>query len=222
MNGPTKESLRMSPAQRIAKQLPIFLRVYGDVKPALAYKTPLDLLVATILSAQCTDARVNIVTKEVFKKYRTANDYARASPAVFEQQIRSTGFYRNKARNIIRMAQMLVKEHGGTVPDRMEALLELPGVARKTANCVLNTIFHKSEGIVVDTHVLRLSSRMGWSDLKNPVKLEQELMRVVPRKNWMRFGNMVQAHGRAVCTAHSPKCFVCPFNKVCPSAFVAH
>ena len=211
----------MAPEQRIRKQLPILKEHYVGAKIALQYKTPLDLLVATILSAQCTDVRVNIVTKELFKKYKRAQDYAGAVPKVFKQEIRSTGFYRNKAKNIIAMAKMLVEKHGGKVPRMMEELIELPGVARKTANCVLNAAYGIQEGIVVDTHVLRVTRRVGLTRNTDAVKVELDLMKLVPKEDWGTFSFMVQAHGRQICVARNPKCEICPFNKVCPSAYIA-
>ncbi len=194
-------------------------KLYPYTKTALRHSNPLQLLVATILSAQCTDVRVNIVTKELFRKYKTAEDFADAPQEVFEQEIRSTGFYRNKAKNIIAAAKKIIKEFGGKVPDNMEDLISLPGVARKTANVVLGDAFGKNEGIAVDTHVMRLAGRLGLSRYTDPVKIEKDLMELVPRKNWAVFSHLLIFHGRAVCAARKPNCEECDTNKFCPSAF---
>ncbi|MCK4851866.1 MAG: endonuclease III [Candidatus Omnitrophica bacterium] len=191
---------------------------YPGPQTALKHKNPVELLVATILSAQCTDERVNIVTKELFKKYRTAEDYAGASIPVFENEIRSTGFYRNKARNIIAMAGIIKDEFGGSVPDMMDELLRLPGVARKTANIILFHAFGKNEGIAVDTHVKRVSGKLGLTNNTDPVKIEQDLMRLFDRSRWGILSNLLIEHGRKVCNARRPMCPDCPLNKLCPSA----
>jgi len=193
----------------------------GVKKFALDYHNPLELLVSTILSAQCTDARVNIVTKDLFKKYKTAEDYAKADLATFQKEIHSTGFYKNKAKNITNAAKILVKDFGGKVPDEMEDLLRLPGVARKTANIVLLGGFGKVEGIAVDTHVYRLSHRLGFSSQRNPNKVEKDLMGLFPRSKWGRINYLLISHGRAVCKARKPLCGQCTLNKLCPSAFKA-
>jgi endonuclease-3 len=206
-----------SPKKRILGMIRILSKQYPRAKTALNFKTPLDMVVATILSAQCTDKRVNIVTEKLFRKYRTAKDYARANQKVFEQEIRSTGFFRNKAKSIINMAKMLVSDFKGKVPDSMEQLVKLPGVARKTANVVLNNAFHKSEGIAVDTHVIRLSQRLGLSKFDDPVKIEQDLMEIVPRKYWGKVTYYLVDHGRAVCKAPRPLCPECVISKLCPS-----
>ncbi len=185
---------------------------------ALHYKNPLELLVATILSAQCTDKRVNMVTPSLFKKYKTAKDYANANPTMFEQEIRSTGFYRNKTKSVIGAARMIVKDFGGNVPDTMEGLLQLPGVARKTANVVLGNAFGKHEGIVVDTHVKRVAYRLGLTDNTDPTKIEVDLMKVVPHKQWNTIANLLIHHGREICKAPKPDCENCPLNKTCPSS----
>jgi endonuclease-3 len=174
--------------------------------------------VATILSAQCTDARVNIVTRDLFRKYRSAGDYAAADPAVFEQEIRSTGFFRNKTKSVIGMAQGLVERYGGRVPDTMEALTSLPGVGRKTANVVLGNAFHRDEGIVVDTHVARIAKLLGLTRQTDPDKIEQDLTRVVPKRRWTLFPHLLIHHGRAICVARRPRCDVCPVADLCPSA----
>jgi len=189
-----------------------------DPRTALEYNTPLELLVATILSAQCTDARVNAVTKELFKKYRSAGDYAAAKQEAFEQDIKSTGFYRNKAKNIIAMAQAVLKDHGGEVPATMEELVSLPGVGRKTANLILG-IVHGIPGIVCDTHVIRVSRRLGLTVNKDPEKIERDLYAVLPEKDWIAFSNRLIMHGRDTCAARKPDCPACMLNRICPSAF---
>lgn len=206
-----------APKKRILGIIRILSKQYPRAKTALNFKTPLDMVVATILSAQCTDKRVNIVTEKLFKKYRTAKDYAKANKSVFEQDIRSTGFFRNKAKNIINMAKMLVSDFGGKVPGSMAQLVTLPGVARKTANVVLNNAFHKSEGIAVDTHVIRLSQRLGLSKNEDPVKIEQDLMGLVPGKFWGKITYYLVDHGRAICKAPRPLCPECVIARLCPS-----
>ena len=193
----------------------------GAAYPArieLNFRDPLELAVATILSAQCTDRRVNEVTAGLFEKYRTAEDYAHADPDVFQEEIRPTGFFRNKTRSILAFAQALVERHAGTVPDTMEALVQLPGIGRKTANVILGSAFGKREGIVVDTHVMRVSTRLGLSEQKDPEGIEQDLMRLVPRDEWTDFGLRMIQHGRYTCTARKPKCDGCPVEEICPSA----
>jgi endonuclease-3 len=193
---------------------------YPEARCSLDYKNPLELLVATILSAQCTDVRVNIVTKELFKKYKSAKDYAVADPAVFEQEIKSTGFFRNKTKSVLGMANALLERHGGKVPDTMEELVKLPGVGRKTANVVLGNAFGKNEGVVVDTHVARISALLKLTRQKDPVKIEQDLMKVVPRAEWTMFPHLMIHHGRAVCIANRPKCAECVISDLCPSSSV--
>jgi len=195
-------------------------REYPDVTSALHHHSALELVVATILSAQCTDARVNMVTPHLFAKYRTAADYAAADPRVLEKEIQSTGFFRNKTKSIIGMAQALVERHGGEVPQTMEELTALPGVGRKTANVILGTWFGKNEGIVVDTHVHRLSRLLGLTRQDDPVKIEQDLMAIVPRDDWTWFSHMLIQHGRAVCIARRPRCADCVLNRLCPSSLV--
>lgn len=197
--------------------LTILKKEYPGFTTALIHKNPIELLVATILSAQCTDARVNIVTKELFKKYKTAPDFARADLKRFEQEIRSTGFYHNKAKNIIGAAKMIVGKFNGHVPDSMEKLIELPGVARKTANIVLSHGYGKIEGIAVDTHVRRVSFRLGVTKNEDPVKIEQDLMKTTPKKDWPHLSDLLIAHGRAICAAAKPKCLECILGKICPS-----
>lgn len=192
-------------------------KAYPDAQVALHHANPLQLLVATILSAQCTDERVNMVTPKLFKKYRTAKDYTAASPRELEQEIRSTGFYRAKARSIIGCCRTLVEKYGGKIPASMEDLLTLPGVGRKTANVVLGNVFGVAEGIVVDTHVRRLAQRLGFSRNSDPEKIERDLMKIVPKKNWIAFGNLMIWHGRKVCRARRPNCPECPVGDLCPS-----
>ncbi len=205
-------------SQRIGTIIERLSARFPEAHCALAHQDPLQLLVATILSAQCTDVRVNMVTRELFRKYRTAGDYAAADPAVFEQEIRSTGFFRNKTKSILGMAQALVERHGGTVPDTMEALTVLPGVGRKTANVVLGTAFGKNEGVVVDTHVVRIAGRLRLSMQDDPVRIEQDLMAIVPRAEWTQFSHTLIHHGRQICDARKPKCEICPVADLCPSA----
>ena len=195
-------------------------QAYPEATCALHHSSALELLVATILSAQSTDARVNMVTPALFARYRTAAAYAAADPTVLEQEIHSTGFFRNKTKSIIGMAQALVEHHGGEVPDTMEALVQLPGVGRKTANVVLGTWFGKNEGIVVDTHVQRLSTLLGLTRETTPEKIERDLMALVPRERWTWFSHTLIAHGRQVCIARRPKCEICVVNRWCPSSRV--
>src|SRR5258708_9876686 len=193
-------------------------RVYGDAECALVHHDALQLLVATILSAQCTDHRVNIVTAPLFKKYRSAKDFAEADLKVLEQDVRSTGFYRNKAKSIRGAAKMIVEKYEGEVPSTMEELLELPGVARKTANVVLGTWFKKASGVVVDTHVLRISRRLQLTREEDPKKIEQDLMKLLPSEEWINFSHRLIWHGRRICAARKPKCGECPIAGECPSA----
>jgi len=204
---------------KLNKNIPALLdalhKAYPKAECALVHKTPLELLVATILSAQCTDKRVNIVTEGLFRKYKTAFAFAKLTQPKLESMIRSTGFYRNKAKSIRTMARMLVDKHGGSVPQEMPALLELPGVARKTANVVLGTAFGRAEGVVVDTHVMRLSGRLGLSKEKTPEKIEKDLMQRIPQRDWIWFAHAMIHHGRQVCTARSPRCPECPVLRLC-------
>ena len=207
--------------KRTAKIVAGLKRRYPDARCSLDYGGPLELLVATILSAQCTDVRVNIVTAELFAQYKTAADYAAATQAKFEQQIRSTGFFRNKAKNIRASAASIVENFGGEVPDKMADLLSLPGVARKTANVVLGTAFGICDGVVVDTHVMRISQRLKLTRRKNNQgdKMEQDLQALVARKDWTIFSHLMIFHGRACCSARKPDCGNCPVGELCPSAF---
>ena len=212
------KSSKSSTPERLKVILRGLARSYGDAHCALVHSNVLELLVATILSAQCTDNRVNIVTRELFKKYRTAKDFAEADPGELEQDIRSTGFYRNKAKSIRGAAQLLVEKHGGEVPDTMEELLELPGVARKTANVVLGTWFKKAEGVVVDTHVHRITRRLQLTREDDPKKIEQDLMKLLPEEEWINFSHRLIWHGRRICVARKPRCGECPIAESCPSA----
>ncbi|MBV9688819.1 MAG: endonuclease III [Ktedonobacteraceae bacterium] len=196
-------------------------RLYPDASCTLNFSTPLELLVATQLAAQCTDERVTIVTAQLFKKYRSVEDYASASQEELEQDIRSTGFYRNKAKNIRAASQRILITYGGEVPSVMQDLLSLPGVARKTANVVLGYAFNIVVGIVVDTHVGRLSRRLGWTSSEDPVKIEQDLMRIILREDWLDISHLLIFHGRATCLARKPLCEQCTLAQLCPSAFAA-
>lgn len=196
-------------------------RRYPNAKCSLDFKTPLQLLVATILSAQCTDARVNMVTRDLFKKYRSARAFATADPREFEQDIKSTGFFRNKTKSILGMAQAVVDQHGGQVPQTMEELTRLPGVGRKTANVVLGNAFGIDEGVVVDTHVTRIANRLKITEHKKDAKkIERDLMEVVPRKDWTIFPHLMIWHGREICQARAPKCEICAISRHCPSSRV--
>lgn len=203
---------------RIEEIIKELKKAYPMSKTALNFETPLQILVATILSAQCTDEQVNKVTPGLFRKYKTAADFAQADPRELEEEIHSTGFYRNKAKSIILASKKIVDDFGGKVPDRMEDLITLQGVARKTANIVLSSGYHRAEGIAVDTHVKRLSLRLGLSQEKNPDKIEQDLIKLVPRKDWIDFNYMLVNHGREICQARKPDCPGCVLNSLCPSA----
>ncbi len=195
--------------------------LYPEATCSLDFSNPLELLVATQLSAQCTDVRVNIVTKHLFQKYKSAEDYATVGQEELEQNIRSTGFYRNKAKNIRATGQRLLTTYDGEVPRSMEELLTLPGVARKTANVVLGYAFGIEVGVVVDTHVGRLSRRLGWTTNEDAVKVEQDLMRIIPHEEWLNISHMLIFHGRAICDARKPLCEQCTLATLCPSAFIA-
>lgn len=196
-------------------------RLYPEAACSLNFSNPLELLIATQLSAQCTDERVNIVTAKLFKKYASVEAFATADPEELEQDIRSTGFYRNKAKNIRATCQRLITSYNGDVPRTMEDLLTLPGVARKTANVVLGNAFGIVIGFVVDTHVGRLARRFGWTTSTDPVKVEQELMLIVPEKDWLDLSHLLIFHGRAICDARRPLCERCTLTRLCPSAFKA-
>ncbi|MET0852910.1 MAG: endonuclease III, partial [Candidatus Rokuibacteriota bacterium] len=209
-----RESLeaRRSRARSLIRHLE---RAYPDAACALRFTMPLELLVATILAAQCTDERVNQVTRTLFEKYRRAEDYARADPPTFEGEIRSTGFFRAKTRSVLGMARALVERHGGEVPRTLETLTALPGVGRKTANVVLGNAFGVP-GIAVDTHVFRVTQRLGLAKADAPDDVEAQLADVVPRSQWTRFCHLIQAHGRQVCHARTPACPTCPVRALCP------
>ncbi len=207
----------MTRRERANKLMEVLPKVYPDAHCELDFKTPLQLLVATILSAQCTDKRVNMVTPELFARYRSAADYARARPAELEKAIQSTGFFRNKTKSIRAASAAIEKEHGGRVPQTMAELNALPGVGRKTANVVLGNAFHKNEGIVVDTHVARLSDRLGLTTEKDPEKIERDLMKLIPRGEWTKWSHWLIWHGRRRCFARKPDCRNCELLRLCPS-----
>lgn len=208
-------------SQRVRAILPILKREYPEAKCSLEHRNPLELLVATILSAQCTDDRVNIVTKDLFRKYKSAQDLARVRPEALEKDIQSTGFFRNKAKSIRGMAQSLIDKHGGKVPQTMEELVDLAGVGRKTANVVLGNAFGKNIGVVVDTHVTRLSNRLGLTKHESDaVKIEQDLIPIVPQNEWTLWSHLMIHHGRKICQARKPKCDQCPIFEHCPAGKV--
>ncbi len=206
----------------LKKRASAILRRLGKIIPepstALRHSSPLEMLIATILSAQCTDERVNIVTANLFRDFRTAKDFAQMPQAELEMRIKSTGFFRAKARNIIKCCEAIVKEHRGAVPETMEELTRLAGVGRKTANVVLGNCFGKTEGIVVDTHVKRLAGRLGLARAADPEGIEKELMAIIPRRAWIDVGNLLIWHGRRTCNARKPKCTECALSDLCPSA----
>jgi endonuclease III len=210
----------MKASERVARLIKIWPKVYPDAHTELNFKNPLELLIATILSAQCTDKRVNMVTPLLFKKYRSAKDYAAAPPAELEDAIKSTGFFRNKTKSIRAATSTIALKFGGKVPDSMEKLRELPGVGRKTANVVLGNAFGVNEGIVVDTHVIRLSGRLGLTKQKDPEKIEQDLMKLVPKKYWAVWSHWLIWHGRRRCYARKPDCANCEVFRLCPSGKV--
>lgn len=221
-----KKAARFGRESKAAKQkrtLEILQRLhreYPDARCSLDYHNPFELLVATILSAQCTDERVNQVTPALFKRFPKADDMADARTEELEEMIKSTGFFRNKTKSLLGMSNAVVERHGGKVPDEMDALVDLPGVGRKTANVVLGNAFGKSEGVVVDTHVTRLSQRLGLTREKDPVKIELALMELVPRDEWTIVSHLFIDHGRAVCKAPTPRCEACVLNNICPSSRV--
>jgi endonuclease-3 len=204
-------------APEIVKRLS---KAYPDAHVALNFSNPLECLVATILSAQCTDERVNMVTKQLFKKYRSAKDYLKVPDSELAADIKSTGFFNQKTKSIRGTCTRIVEVYGGKVPDTMEDLITLPGVARKTANIVLGNSFGVVEGIAVDTHVRRLAERLGFSTEKDPDKIEQDLMRSIPRKRWFDFTYVLIDHGRSICVARKPRCEECPVSDLCPSSLV--
>jgi len=203
--------------KRVKKILPILKKTYPEAKTALKFNSTLELLIATVLSAQCTDVRVNIVTQDLFKKYRTAADWADKEISEIEQDIKSTGFYRNKAKNIKAACNRIVQDYSGKVPDNLAEMVKLPGVGRKTANVVLGNAFGKP-AVACDTHVIRLSRRLGLSENKDAVKLEFDLMEIVPRSEWTRFSHLLIFHGRSICKSRRPDCAGCVVAGHCPSA----
>ncbi len=204
-------------ARRVGKIWPILNETYPRARTALKFTNPLELLIATILSAQCTDVRVNMVTKVVFKKYRSARGWAKADVKEIESDIKSTGFYHNKAINIKSCCTKIMERFGGEVPDKIEELVALPGVGRKTANVVLGNAFGKP-AIACDTHVIRLSRRLGLSENSDAVKLELDLAEIIPKRNWTTFSHLLIFHGRNVCKARKPDCNNCPISRYCPAA----
>ncbi len=209
----------LDPKPRALKVIELLEKEHPDAKIALRYSNPLELLVATILSAQATDEQINKITPKLFQKYKTAEEFANADLLELEQEIRSSGFYRNKARNIKNCCKMLVEKYNSKVPRTMDELLELPGVARKTANIVLSNAFGVVAGVAVDTHVRRLAQRLGLTETDDPAKIEVDLMQLVPKDKWARITDLLIFHGRRICIARKPKCDVCVLNKICPSAF---
>jgi len=209
----------LEPKARALKIIELLEKEHKDAKIALRYSNPLELLVATILSAQATDEQINKITPSLFKKYKKAEDYANVDVKELEQDIKSSGFYHNKARNIKNCCKMLVDKYNSRVPKTMEELLELPGVARKTANIVLTNAYGIVAGVAVDTHVRRLAQRLGLTENDDPNKIEADLMNIVPKEKWMRITDLLIFHGRQVCVAKKPKCDICVLNKICPSAF---
>jgi endonuclease-3 len=201
--------------ERISEILRRLDQQYPDVTCALTHKDAWELVVATILSAQSTDVRVNMVTPELFKKYPTVQDFAKLEPQQLEPDIRSTGFFRNKSKSVVGAARRVVSEFAGKVPENMDDLLTLPGVARKTANVVLGTWFGTAEGVVVDTHVHRISRRLEFTKNADPRKIEQDLMTIIPREKWILFSHQIIWHGRRLCVARSPKCVDCPLENIC-------
>jgi endonuclease III len=207
----------MTARQRAAELVRVLPKVYPDAHTELVFHNPLQLLIATILSAQCTDKRVNMVTPGLFKRYRTAADYAKAPQAEMEKAIQSTGFFRNKSKSIRAATAVIAEKYGGRVPDTMEGLRELPGVGRKTANVVLGNAFGRNEGIVVDTHVARLSHRLRLTGHTDPEKIEADLMKLVPRERWADWSHWLIFHGRRRCFARKPDCSRCEIFRLCPS-----
>ena len=214
-----RPEIYLEPKTRALKIIELLEKEYTDAEIALKYTNPLELLIATILSAQATDEQINTITPKLFKKYKTPEDYANADLQELEQVIKSSGFYHNKAKNIKNCAKTLVENFHSKVPKTMPELLELPGVGRKTANIVLANAFGRVEGIAVDTHVGRLAQRLGLNDNNDPNKIETDLMKIVPKERWMRINDLLIFHGRQVCTSKKPNCIGCVLNKICPCAF---
>lgn len=219
-----ESGISQKPAPKSPEQVQEIMHQLGELYPNAKYEldfsTPLELLVATILAAQCTDERVNAVTKDLFQKYRSAQDYATASQEELEQDVHPTGFYRNKAKSIRAACQYLVDRHQGEVPRTMAEMVKIPGIGRKTANVILGNAFGISEGFIVDTHVGRLARRFGWTQQEDALKAEQELMQLVPPQEWLNVAHRMIMHGRAVCTARKPACARCSLAGVCPSEVV--
>ena len=214
-----KNELHDAKKKRAQKIIARLKKKYPHAKIALTFSNPWELLVAVILSAQCTDKKVNEITPVLFKKYRTLNDYVRADKKEFETIIRPSGFYHAKAKNILASAKLVKEKFHGRVPQTMKEILTLKGVARKTANVVLGNAYGVVEGIAVDTHVIRLSQRLGLSPHAQPEKIEKDLMELIPKKDWLATTYLIIDHGRAICTAKDPRCDLCPLKKICPSAF---
>ena len=214
-----KPEVYLDPEARASKVLELLEKNYPNAEIALDYATPLQLLVATILSAQATDKQINMITPKLFKKYKTAGDYANADLEELEQYIKSSGFYHNKAKNIKNCCKTLVEKFHSKVPKTMNELIELPGVGRKTANIILANAFGIVEGVAVDTHVGRLAQRLGLSENKDPNKIEADLMKIIPKEQWTKITDLLIFHGRRVCTAKKPDCAGCVLNRICPSAF---
>ena len=206
--------------QRVRTIIRLLKRAYPDAKCSLNHSNAFELLIATILSAQCTDARVNIVTQDLFRKYRKPEDYLKVPEKELQRDIRTTGFFRNKTKSIQGTSKALMENYGSNVPQTMDELLELPGVARKTANVVLGNAFGIAAGVVVDTHVTRLSHRLSLSQAKTAEKIEEDLIQVVPKKDWVIFPHLLIAHGRAICKARNPLCAECAIEKLCPSSYL--
>ena len=214
-----KPEIYLKPKARVQKIIELLEKKHAEAKIALHFKNPLELLVATILSAQATDEQINALTPKLFQKYRTAKDYANADLTELEQDIKSSGFYHNKAKNLKNSAKMIVEKYNSQVPKTMQELVELPGVARKTSNIVLFNAYGIVAGIAVDTHVRRLAQRLGLTENTNQDKIEKDLMNIVPKDKWMRITDLLIFHGRRVCKARKPLCDACVLNKICPSAF---
>lgn len=204
--------------KRVRKMITTLKKLFEDASMALNYTTPFELLVAVVLSAQCTDKRVNIVTEQLFKKYKTISDYSKANLTEFEQDIKSTGFYKNKAKNILAAAHMIEQEFGGVIPNTMDEITRIPGVARKTGNVVLGNLYGVVEGIAVDTHVRRTALRFDLSDYKDPVRIEKDLMEIVPKKDWFKITYLFIEYGREICSARPHECSNHPLTKIYPEA----
>lgn len=206
--------------QRVKNSITLLKKEYPQAKCSLNFRNPLQLLISTILSAQCTDKRVNLVTPNLFKRFKTASDFASASQKELEKFIRSTGFFRNKARSIKACCRVIIEKYNGRVPESMQELLTLNGIGRKTANVVLGAAYGIASGIAVDTHVTRLAGRLKLSPAKNQNKIERDLMEIVPKRDWIIFTHLLIAHGRKICQARKPKCAECVINPFCPSSTV--